>query len=738
MRFRKTCIFVLFLLLLPIAFAKTVIYAKEPIAKINVIPVESSGGAFILDFAIKNNIKRKNWGIGFFMFHVFLKYNIHIQICEDNTNKCEMLKVNKKSQNTPLSIGHITLLSPIKPFVMYPQKSYTIRVVGLLNQPKNITAMPQQPFFYDFHNKKVAYIKVVEYGDTRAYQTHLNQISAESSILTNWNMSKKTNLTSFVVPTPVHVTYESGVNNGNKITLVFYCGLSGNSEAQSYYCDMIKNQQEGYVLKIESNDILVYINTVAGVFYSQQTLLQLNYYYDNIPNETIIDYPRFKDRGVMLDTVRHFFKINEIKQLIDVMAASKLNTLHLHLADDEGFRVQLAKYNNLTQIGGVRSLYSKVPPSNLVDDEFDITNIRHKKYEKIDSIYSGYYTINQLKNLIYYANQRQITIIPEIEMPGHALAMKLSMPNIFVDFTDKSKYLSVQGYDNNVLPVCKYGLDNNFTAGINGVITAIADIFTNQTTVYALNNEISLSGDEVPIGAYADSSFCKNVGLAQLSTEEISHKYFYDVSNNLENYKISGWQQLVQQDNGVISESNVVTPNNVGHIWQWEPTMNQPVSGYVMAYNLLDKNYPVVLDFADLTYFDIRYRDKFIEPGLYWATNYAGTFEALSVGWKIDNVIVNLPKAKLKNLQGVEGALWSELIPTKEHLFYMIFPKMLGLAEAGWTTRNALNWRSLAIKLGCEDNGFLAYLNQIYEVNYRGYPKGISMELPNNVCNNTP
>ena len=141
-----------------------------------------------------------------------------------------------------------------------------------------------------------------------------------------------------------------------------------------------------------------------------------------------------------------------------------------------------------------------------------------------------------------------------------------------------------------------------------------------------------------------------------------------------------------------------------------------------MAGELLTRNYPVVLDFADLTYFDIRYSPMFEEPGLYWSTDYAGTFYALSIGWKIRNIPYHNNESTLVNIQGVEGALWSELIPTSEHLFYMLLPKMLGLAEASWSPENSLNWRSLAYKLGCG-------------VTYRGYPDGISQEIPpNTLC----
>jgi hexosaminidase len=774
---------VIFILLPIIIYSRSLPAIKaEPIVAITVAPKKNND--FNLSMVIQNDRKRSTWGIGFFMFNTLIKYKsmLGMQICEEDTKICTQLYIVTNHPGVSLSAGHVVLLSPSNDFVLQPDTTYKLSITGLQNIPRNITAMQQQVFFYNFTNKQVSYMGVSEYISA-GYDQNAVKKALDYTVQKNWSMFAANNVPSYVVPSPVSVTYLQPKLLGyptqslvkpyyNSCIEVDANSINPNSATQKLYCKDIYAKPEGYVLSINPNNVTIYANTSAGYAYAQQTLSQLAYYYPHhIPFQVIVDYPQFKYRGIMLDTVRHFFKVEEIRKLINIMYASKLNTLHLHLSDDEGWRVELTQYKKLTQIGSVRGLNAVLPPANLFDDQFDITNHLHKHYETVESLYRGFYSQEELKDLIAYANKRQITIIPEIEMPAHARAMKLSMPEVFVESADKSIYYSIQGYNDNVLPVCKYGVDKKFTSSINGIVRDIAHLFSGQTTVYAIDNEISLSGDEVPENAWSDLSYCKNGEWANLqckntdsiseksllkefynkvwkspsividnSSEDTMHKYFRDISHNLPQYKISGWQQMVQDDDGLISESYAIAAKNIGHIWEWQKTNESPISGYTMAANLLSKSYPVVLSFADLTYFDIRYSPNFEEPGLYWASDYASTFDALSIGFSISNIRQQhgFKDIYLNNLLGVEGAIWSEVIPSEEHLFYMALPKMLGLAEAAWVEPNKLNWRSLAFKLGCGDIGFLTYLNKKYEVSYRGYPNGISLEVPpHTICNKT-
>jgi len=302
-------------------------------------------------------------------------------------------------------------------------------------------------------------------------------------------------------------------------------------------------------------------------------------------------------------------------------------------------------------------------------------------------------------------------------MPGHARSLKKSLPDLY-DFSKPASYLSVQGYNDNVLPVYKYGIDEGFTMTINGMTTELANLFSGQFVKDAVSHEISLSADEVPAGAYPES----------MPVSQTSQKFFMQLSEQLPDYKISGWQQMVQGDDGTIGEE-VISPDHVGHIWSWVPLNNSSgVSGTAMTRELLEANYPVVADFADYAYLDIRYSQKFNEPGLYWSTPYIDTWKTFMLGRQV------MQFKQYKNMLGVEGALWTELVPSSEHLWYMLVPKLAGIAEAGWSNPSTDNWAEFSQRLGCGKQGFLAYLFASAKIRYRGYPNGIALELPPEIC----
>ena len=714
--------------------AKTSASSEMTHAEISVLP--ESGTTFTTQIILHVAQNYPDWRFGFFMFHVISNPKISktMQICKLNTSTCMTLAIdaNKKSQTIDhfvqpdLSLGHITILKPQTKFELQKGESYVITIKGLKNIPQNISMMPQKLFIYNPAQSKVMNIVVNSYTNT-SYDSFKIESQINAKIVANWDNAKPVNIHSPVVPLPRYISYESLflTTNRAKTNIRF---LSCTVRSEEKLCSQIKNQMEGYIIKVAKSGVDIYANNQAGRFYASQTLQQLLNSND-VPFQTIIDYPRFKYRGIMLDAVRHFFSYNELKRFIDVMAAHKLNTLHLHLADDEGWRLELPNYPRLTKIGATRGFGTSISAANLIDDKFDITNLSKEKYADVKTKYTGYYTIKQIKDLIKYANARQITIIPEIEMPGHARAMKKAMPEAFFDTADKSDAYSVQGYNDNVLPACKYGVNGPFTKAINGVIQDIAKLFAGQTTPYFVANEVSLSGDELAEGSLSGYPLCKSGIWANLDTIQLEHMFFKQLATQLPQYKLSGWQQLVQNDNGVIS-GNVIAANNVGHLWAWMPTTNKPVNGYKLVTNLTKAGYSTVLVFADYTYFDIRYSPKFYEPGLYWSTSYADTNKVLQSGQIISKNLSNASQ-----VDGLEGALWSELLPSNEHLWYMALPKMSALAEAAWSQESDLNWQSLANRLGCGKAGFLAYLNKNYHVKYRGYPNGIKLEVPpNTIC----
>ena len=693
----------------------------SPIIINQVSLVLESANQYTLQFEIKNNkLNIDNWQFGFFMLKVLqnpaLKYTA--QIC-DNFNNCSPLQISTnlapksvaEVNQADLTSGHVAIFKPTGNYSLRAGSSYTMKLAHLVYPPKNISMMPQS--FFILNNKTQFQRLLVEnylingYSESSIMQA--NQLAANQ----HWLESESLQLVPTpIIPRPQLITYlsEAPVFKANfPKVIVETCRDS------SATCTKLNRNPEGYILSITPSQIKISAYNPTGVFYARQSLAQLSAEYPKaIPAQKIIDYPSYPYRGIMVDVARHFIPLPQLDKIIDVMAAQKLNTLHLHLADDEAWRVELNNYPLLTQVSSQRYLGYRIGPSNLVDGNFDLANTRHIDYANAKTNYSGYYTESQIKYLIKYANSRKITIIPEIEMPGHARAMKKAYPEVLYDFKQPSDLFSVQGYNDNVLPIHHYHNDIELTNLINGITHDLAQLFTHQNTIYAKNQEISLSGDEVPANAYPNTK----------NGASLNHQFFTDLASQLPQQQISGWQQLVQNDDGSIPLYSL-NPDRVGHIWEWMPlTSAKGVSGGIQTINLLKNGYPVVVDFADYAYLDMRYNKNFFEPGLYWASAQVDTWKTFSLASQLSQF------SGYPNFLGVEGALWTELVAGDEHLWYMLLPKMTGIAETGWSNSANDSWQDFAMRLGDGSSGFLSFLSQRYKVTYRGYPYGINLELP--------
>ena len=724
------------------------------ISQVSVAPESALTYTTNIDLIVKRSIS--NWKLGFFMLQVFSKpsYQLNMQICDRSSLQCTNLLLERNSiprsladiESADMTSGHTTILKPATKFDLSSGHSYRVQIKGLKNIPQNISMMPQGFFLLDGnHTLPLAVNNYI----SSAYNESTIQLVEDKLIKSR--LAGNVKPLSPLVPLPQDIEYSRGFLNldsqikvtnsfGNSAGVYYvlrqiqnsltHDGVANsetaviklnifNCDAHPVECEKLNDNPEGYRLEIKPQGINLYAIDTPGLFYGYQSLLQLLYFYGkNLPLQEIIDYPEYKYRGLMLDVARHYFTTAQIKQIIDVMAMHKLNTLHLHLADDEAWRIALSKYPELTRQSGIRYQGYKIGPSNLVDGKFDITNTQKIHYENAATQYQGIYTTQAILDLISYANLQGIKIIPEIEMPSHARSLKKALPKLY-DFSNPVSYLSIQGYNDNVLPIYKYGVDEYFTNTINGITTDVANLFSGQFVANNISHEVSLSGDEVPLGAYPEST----------SVATVSQEFFMKLSENLDDYKISGWQQMVQNDDGTIGE-NVIKPDHVGHIWAWIPVENRNgVSGMDMAKRLLEQEYPVVADFADYAYLDIRYSQKFMEPGLYWSTPYVDTWKTFMLGRQVAPL-----KAEYKNFSGVEGALWTELVPGQEHLWYMLLPKLSGIAEAGWSNPQTDNWEEFSQRLGCGNKGFLNYITTNAKVNYRGYPYGMALELPATAC----
>jgi N-acetyl-beta-hexosaminidase len=584
---------------------------------------------------------------GFYLLNSLIRNQNFIHIDLFRENKLDRNLSVLKLESGITTKGYLAFLSSEKKISLESNIKYSIRITNLINPPKNISAFPQRFFVFNNINHKAYTLQSKflqsNYVVSEIYQNKLYKFT----------------------PKPQEIKFQDNYVKWSNNVYFHNC-----YKKQFNFCNKIKNKPEGYVINI-ANKIDVYANNAAGFLYANVTLKKLHYYNKKIiQKQLIIDYPYYKYRGLMLDTVRHFISKETLIKIIDMMADLKLNTLHLHLADDEGWRLELDNLPNLISFSAYRNIFSKIPL--IITD--DLTNGTF--IDDVNQDYGGFYTTLQMKSIIKYANNKNITIIPEIDMPSHALAMKYAYESFLLDRTDFSKYTSIQGYDNNVLPICMYNYESKFSNMINKIIQEVAEVFSRQNTIYANFKEISIGGDEVPNNAWESSLYCKKKPWASVNNSFKTHIFFKMLANSNSNIKFSGWQQVVLDDNSLFDESYVIKNSQIGHLWNWLPSNHKNTESNL---SILNKHkYPIILSFADKFYFDIKQGNKFWDRGLYWSTNYLDVNQLMLVIPKLDKF------NKLNNIVGVEASLWTELIPNENILFFMLYPRIITYAEISW------------------------------------------------------
>jgi len=785
------------------------VQAEIKITKVYTDNISKSTKVFDLNITIENDGKTiNNWALGFYMpqFYRSIKpFNPDLSMSIKNLNDYEenskiKLVVQKNTLQPKIySEGYITIVTPeSNNFPLKKGSTYTIS----LNKnnywtPTNYNSMPQnfflipnyqksiKPSFINIHTDVTNYT-VGDYDETKTnkrIEAHLKKVWDQSQDLNANNLVDKYNL----VPSPVSILENTStflIKNASDLPLINRSKLKLDSTLKivaEYITkdlninlntkdsskdnfkygieiktadkpEIIKNNPEGYILNIDKNIITIEAINKAGVFYAFQTLRQLWNQNSNLPGLNIIDYPRFEYRGVLFDISRHFFSIEDAKKIIDIAAINKLNTLHVHASDDEGFRLELKddSLKDLVKIGGA-SGYAKgssLPPGMILQSNLDITNYKDfdpnksiiAEYPSANTLYKGYYTPADIKELIIYANDREITVIPEIDLPGHSRALIFSLPDILIDPADTSIYMSVEGYTDDVIPVYLYNKKNSqqgkrFTDTMNNIIKGVALLFKNQTTIYHIDNEVSVGGDEV-------SSNClqNNPNMSQVwkdkDTLDKAVYFFKLLQEGNDELIISGWSGFVlNANNSIFNKDIAVNSQKTGHVWAWKPSK----AGIPRTHTLIKNGYPMVLTYADKTYFDLKYTPNIWEPGFQWAGQFLDTSSALDIAAAAKQTYAGLTSEEQERIKGVEGTLWSGNLTTLRHLMYQGVPKITGLAEAAWSpetitvkskeidgkTIDAVNWKSLAKRLGDGKTGFLKYLQDTCNIEYRKYPHGI-------------
>lgn len=421
-----------------------------------------------------------------------------------------------------------------------------------------------------------------------------------------------------LLPQPKQAVYTDGVCEVGKAELVVRTDAN-----------IVK---EGYTLIITPEQITIEASDEAGVFYAKQTLKQWG---ELIPCGKVIDYPDLHHRGIMLDVVRNYYPVDSIYRILDIMAYHKLNVLHFHLTDDEAWRLEIPGLPQLTKIGGRRGYTT--------DESECLLPMYCGGWDPdAPTTANGYITREKYIELLRYAGERHIRVIPEIDMPGHMRAAKKAMGNLLTDSAfDARVYKSAQNYTDNVIDVTKpYAIEF-----IDHVITEIVKMHQEANHPLTIFN---IGGDEVPKGA--------------LTKEE--HQAFIDqVLAILQRYNLQpmGWEEI----------THFCQPESKAICYSWLNSNTKPLE-------MAEAGYPVVLANANHLYFDFAYCNHHEEKGLNWG---GYTDEYRSFDWE---------PLMHPNVIGMNAQLWAEVLRSFSQVEWQIFPKVYGLAERAWNNRSAL------------------------------------------------
>jgi len=458
--------------------------------------------------------------------------------------------------------------------------------------------------------------------------------SEKSSSNVNYLKTKLINATGF--PFGVSEIYPSS----NYIILDFSAGYS------------IPN--EGYLLNVTKTGITIQASSSSGIFYGIQSLMQLlpptiysgratGHELWQVPVLTIEDSPRFVYRGVMLDVSRTFFDVKTVKNYIDWMSYHKINTFHWHLADDNGWRIEIKKYPDLTKKGAWRG------PDEVLSAAFGSGNKR----------YGGFYTQNQIKEIVAYATERHVEIIPEIDLPGHSKAVTASYPEVAC--TVKEKSLSVQGEGKNVW--CA-GKEQNYKM-LDNIIKELSKLFPSKY--------IHIGGDEVNYTAWKNCPDCQAIMVkdSMKAPVELLNYFVRRMEKIVEKHgkHMAGWDEIL--DGGPLKPDT--------RIYAWRSVAKGIQS--------VKKGQPTIMQPGAFCYLDMKQSPE--ERGHNWA-GIVSTEKSYSLN---PTGASELTPQEASLIIGVQGGLWTELLGRPPRFIdYQTYPRLAALAEVGWTNQELRNW----------------------------------------------
>ena len=404
---------------------------------------------------------------------------------------------------------------------------------------------------------------------------------------------------------------------------------------------------EGYQLRVESGRILIESSDGAGAFYALQTLLQLlpaDCLSDHrvsgaswtVPAVDIEDAPRFPYRGMHLDCCLHFFDIDFLKKYIDVMAFHKVNRFHWHLTEDQGWRLEIKKYPLLTEKGQWRK---ETVVGSLSSGIYDGTP------------YGGYYTQEQVRELVQYAAERHVTIIPEIEMPGHALSAIACYPELSCGLEDHYETATKWGIFKQV-----YCPKEETFAFLEDVMDEVFELFPSEL--------IHIGGDECPKASWKECPHCQALIRREGLKDEFELQSWFiqrmEKYINSKGRQIIGWDEILQ--GGLAPNARVMS-------WLGE-------EGGIKA---AQQHHEVVMAPYPKYYLDYWQADPDSEPLA------MGGPTLLRTMYEYNPVPEVLTPDQRKYIIGVEGCVWTEYMPTPARVEYMAWPRMCAIAESGWS-----------------------------------------------------
>ena len=425
--------------------------------------------------------------------------------------------------------------------------------------------------------------------------------------------------------------------------------------------------REGYTLSVEYDAIIISGKTATGIFYGIQSLLQLlpieiengdsDVIEITIPAVEINDSPRYAYRGMHLDVGRHFFSVASVKRYIDLIAMHKMNTFHWHLTEDQGWRIEIKKYPKLTEVGGFRK-----------GTAVGLAGTRNAPYTYDDIKYGGFYTQEEIKEVVAYAGARHITVIPEIELPGHSSAALAAYPQFG---NTKGPYEVAK----------RWGIFNETFAPTEETFTFLEDVLSEVMALFP-SKFIHIGGDEVLKKEWEKSAYAQEVIKKEgLKDENELQSYFIrriEKFLNANDRTIIGWDEILEGG---------IAPNATIMSWRG-------IEGGIAA---AKQHHTVIMTPGTHCYFD--YYQVGGEEQKKEALTGSKRYTSVEKVYSYEPTPSVLTPEEEKYILGAQGNVWTEYMPSWDLVEYNVLPRMTALSEVVWSSKKNRNWEDFRMRL---------------------------------------